>query len=243
MQPLILLLLSVAPSFMACPSTIVNDSSFIPRPPLVTVAGASVATPSDCISLCCDHDNCTEWIHTTDFEPHATGTTVVDQRPGGCVIGEPCCQLHSCPNDKAKGCHHNIHPHNQSITSGRTTQYKLQFAGVFSNNMVLQREPSSASIYGIAVPKTAVQVRLIEGVAPVSTVATHSSPLDGSWQVLLPAMPAGGNYSIQISSPKSPRSPVQVEITNITFGDVWICSGRNLGLPLCYDLLASLLTR
>ena len=59
------------------------------------------------------------------------------------------------------------------------------------------------------------------------------SPL-ASWKVLLPPMPAGGNYSITVSCDTcSPSAPTTATISNIVFGDMWFCSGQsNMWLPV-----------
>ena len=57
---------------VACPSSVVYNSSFVPHVPLATVVGDKVATTEDCIALCCNTANCSEWIHTTEYEDSFT---------------------------------------------------------------------------------------------------------------------------------------------------------------------------
>lgn len=44
---------------------------------------------------------------------------------------------------------------------------------------------------------------------------------DGRWQVLLPALPAGGPHTMTVTGPET------VNLQDILIGDVWICSGQS----------------
>jgi len=70
------------------------------------------------------------------------------------------------------------------------------------------------------------------------------------WEVLLPPQSPGGNYTIRVtclvtSKPKEllegrtlrtgEQTTSEINLVNVTFGDVWFCSGQsNMGLPLKY---------
>jgi hypothetical protein len=210
-----------------CPSTIDVNSSFVPHAPFQTIVGAKVATPKDCIAICCDVPNCTEWIHSTSFGYDDLAGSRDSVASNGCTGGEPCCQLHACDTDRQKGCHHNIHPHSAKITSGRPTPFKLQFAGVFGDDMILQRAPSSATIYGMALPNHEVLIRVT---ASQSNQGDSTSAEDvelrdrasatGAWAVRLPAHDAGGSYTIQLSCPECPGTAEMATIERVSFGDV-----------------------
>ena len=50
-----------------------------------------------------------------------------------------------------------------------------------------------------------------------------------SWKVLLPPMPAGGNYTVSADCMGcSADYPTSILIVNVTFGDMWYCTGREL---------------
>jgi sialate O-acetylesterase len=142
------------------------------------------------------------------------------------------------------------------------------FDAVFGDNMVLQRSPSKAAVYGFLGPNycQAVQVSLYDthsllytetavinvtkqpfgpnfGVRPCSeencppygmkTFNPWNEPLP-TWKALLRPTPPGGNYTIVAKcTTTEPSSSSQIMITNITFGDVWYCSGQsNMWLPM-----------
>ena len=93
---------------------------------------------------------------------------------------------------------------------------------VISNNMVLQRD-MQAPIWGWASPGEEVMVTLsadAEGVEPISTT-TAVADAEGNWQIKLPAMAAGGPYTLRIKGSNT------LELTNVLFGEVWVCSGQS----------------
>lgn len=81
----------------------------------------------------------------------------------------------------------------------------------YSDNMVLQRH-TPLSFSGQAAPGTRVHVRLADISAEVRADQA------GLWQVMLPAMEAGGPYELQIG-PKHYR--------DVYVGEVWLCSGQS----------------
>ena len=113
------------------------------------------------------------------------------------------------------------------------TVYLLLFAQTFvysevtlprvvGSNMVLQRD-MQVPIWGWASAGEEVTITLsaeAEGVEPISTT-TVVADADGSWQVKLPAMAAGGPYTLQIKGNNT------LELTNVLFGEVWVCSGQS----------------
>jgi sialate O-acetylesterase len=85
---------------------------------------------------------------------------------------------------------------------------------VFTDHMVLQRDQKDA-VWGWAKPGEKVSVTL----AGQSAEAVAGA--DGKWQVLLPALPAGGPHTMTVSGPQT------VTLQDILIGDVWICSGQS----------------
>ena len=93
---------------------------------------------------------------------------------------------------------------------------------VIGSNMVLQRN-MQAPIWGWAAPGEEVTITLsaeAEGVEPISTT-TAVADAEGNWQVKLPAMAAGGPYTLRIKGSNT------LELTNVLFGEVWVCSGQS----------------
>jgi hypothetical protein len=96
----------------------------------------------------------------------------------------------------------------------------MKMAGVFSDNMVLQRG-KPIPVWGWGDPGEPIDIRL----AGQSAAATTGS--DGRWRTDLPAMEAGGPYDMTVSG------RVETVFRNVMVGDVWVCSGQsNMEWPL-----------
>lgn len=136
----------------------------------------------------------------------------------------------------------------------------VQFWAPIQSNMVLQRGPSQAAVYGIfqgnvtSEPKINVTMvgegQTITVQAEINTVHqpqympgyntywTWPGPFP-TWKALLPPQKAGGNYTITVSCPSCVNldpSFRSANITNVTFGDVIYCSGQsNMWLPVGHN--------
>ncbi len=93
---------------------------------------------------------------------------------------------------------------------------------VIGSNMVLQRD-MEVPIWGWASTGEEIKVNLStedEGAESVfSTTVTAGA--EGNWQTKLPAMSAGGPYKLRVTGSNT------LELTNILFGEVWVCSGQS----------------
>ena len=92
----------------------------------------------------------------------------------------------------------------------------LTLPQAISSNMVLQRAPASARLWGLASAGSRVDVVLD------STRYNATASADGRWTLDMPPQPAGINRSINISG-----DGTSLALTNIAFGDVYICSGQS----------------
>jgi sialate O-acetylesterase len=90
----------------------------------------------------------------------------------------------------------------------------VRLPALISDRMVLQRD-SKINIWGWANAGEKVAVKF-NG----KTFRTVTST-DGKWNVILPAMKAGGPYSMVITGKNS------ISISDILIGDVWFCSGQS----------------
>jgi sialate O-acetylesterase len=97
----------------------------------------------------------------------------------------------------------------------------LTLAPVFSESMVLQRD-RPIRLWGTAPPDRDVIVRLGERAVTAATAP------NGTWQVRLRAMPAGGPHRLTISSGAD-----TIHFVDVLLGDVWLASGQsNMAWPL-----------
>ena len=93
----------------------------------------------------------------------------------------------------------------------------LTVSNFFSSNMILQRAPLSAKIWGTAAPAATVSLSL-DGAEPLMAKAEAS----GYWLITLDPQRAGLGHTIVISS-----DGVSVNFTGVAFGDVYLCSGQS----------------
>lgn len=83
--------------------------------------------------------------------------------------------------------------------------------------------PKRAHIWGYAANVgDIVHVKLNGTEVAKVTIRQHGSNTMGTWWALLPPQPAGGPVTVTIGS-----SEGQDEITDVLFGDVWVCSGQS----------------
>ena len=93
---------------------------------------------------------------------------------------------------------------------------------VIGSNMVLQRD-MQVPIWGWASAGEEITVILNteeESTEPVFST-TVTADAEGNWQIKLPAMQAGGPYTLRVTGENT------LELTNVLFGEVWVCSGQS----------------
>lgn len=117
----------------------------------------------------------------------------------------------------------NLHPDKEGAAIIARTFYQaitgdfggLQIPAMFSNHMVLQRD-KQIPVYGKANNGDEIKVSLA-GVT-LSTI----TDIQGNWKTLLPALSAGGPYTLRIASKDQEH-----EFNDILIGDVWLASGQS----------------
>lgn len=92
---------------------------------------------------------------------------------------------------------------------------KVQLPSFFSDHMVFQRE-QRIPIWGIASPQASITVRLAHHSAQTKANA------QGRWQVIIPAMKAGGPHELVVEGEGE-----RIVLKDIYIGDVWIASGQS----------------
>ena len=98
-------------------------------------------------------------------------------------------------------------------------QAKIRLSNTLGDDMVLQRAPQSAIVWGFGTPGTEVSTTFLNNVLPNVTTGG-----DGIWRVELPPTPESLT-PIAISFVCSDGSTAQLK--DVLFGDVFLCSGLN----------------
>ncbi len=91
----------------------------------------------------------------------------------------------------------------------------LWLPSIFSDHMVLQRD-RPLPVWGTAGADSPVTVTL------GGKSATATADADGDWRVELPALPAGGPLTMEISAGTETRT-----FSDVWVGEVWLCSGQS----------------
>ena len=118
----------------------------------------------------------------------------------------------------------------------------VQFSGVFSSNMVLQRDVAAA-VYGYCgktgrgaqlfsscnfTAGATVEISLASNAddatvaaAPFKTQTQIAS--DGTWKALLPSTAAGGSYRVSAACTQGCGNSTAAVLDDVTFGDIYFC--------------------
>ncbi|GAB4051233.1 sialate O-acetylesterase [Spirosoma litoris] len=100
------------------------------------------------------------------------------------------------------------------VTINTALYAQLRLPTLISDGMVLQRD-ARLNIWGWAKSGEKITVKLKGKAYKTVTNAT------GKWQVSLPALPAGGPFTMDIIG------DTQLTVNDILIGDVWFCSGQS----------------
>ncbi|XP_076138671.1 sialate O-acetylesterase-like [Alosa pseudoharengus] len=99
---------------------------------------------------------------------------------------------------------------------------ELRFASYYGDHMVLQKAPERAVIWGYGTNNTTVVVNLT-GLSNRKTF--RSAVRDRIWRVTLDPVKPGGPYNL--SAVERGGSDGEVMLTDVMFGDVWLCGGQS----------------
>lgn len=119
---------------------------------------------------------------------------------------------------------------------------RVLFSAAFSDDMVLQRAPQRAAVFGTATPGAAVTVSVAGpggfawSSAPAPVARSADASQDGTWKVILPARGAGFGYSVAATCDGCPNATAAA-LAGVGFGDVFLCSGQsNMECPILTTL-------
>jgi sialate O-acetylesterase len=94
----------------------------------------------------------------------------------------------------------------------------IRFSNVLGDNMVLQRAPQQALVWGYTTPHDIVTLTF----GNFSNNASADS--NGEFRMQLPQTSAGGPFTIMATSHSSGEKAL---LQNVMFGDVFFCSGQS----------------
>ena len=109
------------------------------------------------------------------------------------------------------------------------------FSSGFSSDMVLQRGPSKAAVYGFGHGPVTVRVAGTDEAGGAVSYSVAADPAaaaaggggggggDGVWKAFLKPSPAGGSYTVTATSATGDSAVLE----RVTYGDVYFCSGQS----------------
>ncbi|XP_046342779.1 sialate O-acetylesterase-like [Haliotis rufescens] len=99
----------------------------------------------------------------------------------------------------------------------------LKFASYYADHMVLQRGPQRAIVWGHAATIGDEVTVTVSGKGEVKVnVVRDPNGNEGLWKAKLPAITDPGPFTLTASS-----SEGDLTLTDVMFGDVWVCSGQS----------------
>eukprot|EP00931_Biecheleriopsis_adriatica_P076998 TRINITY_DN50643_c0_g1_i1.p1 TRINITY_DN50643_c0_g1~~TRINITY_DN50643_c0_g1_i1.p1 ORF type:complete len:586 (-),score=57.75 TRINITY_DN50643_c0_g1_i1:94-1851(-) len=124
--------------------------------------------------------------------------------------------------------------YHSGLPEAATPPPNFRFSEAYSDGMVLQRSPHAASIWGYAPSGAHVAATIVgtEG-SVLAKSSVVMADLNGQWRISLPPQSASAEPVKIIAM----LSNVNISLSNVLFGDVWVCSGQSnmafsLGTPL-----------
>ena len=100
---------------------------------------------------------------------------------------------------------------------------KIKLPSIIASNMVLQRN-TSVKIWGWANPNEKITIKT----SWISEALKVTTPDNGRWEIAIKTTLSKEPQTIQLKSSES-----NINLENVVFGEVWICSGQsNMRMPL-----------
>ncbi len=100
------------------------------------------------------------------------------------------------------------------FTSEKNAKAKVRLHGLFTDNMVIQRDVD-VPVWGTAAPGEEITIKL----SKQELKATADK--DGKWKVVFKPLKAGGPYKLFAKGSNT------IILKNVISGDVWLCSGQS----------------
>ena len=175
----------------------------------IGLAAANAKSFDECEQQCCQSSSCTVFQWCAD------------------VSSQTCTPKNSCFIGKS----YNFQ-NGQTGWQGRSKEPpapQFGFTNTHGNNMVLQREPNRAQVYGLS-PNVNEMVKITLYDSKNNQIESVTAKVDANytWRAQLPPQPPsinGEEYKIVAQS--TANTSAKAELTNILFGDVYICSGQS----------------
>ncbi|XP_047283089.1 sialate O-acetylesterase isoform X2 [Homo sapiens] len=112
------------------------------------------------------------------------------------------------------------------LWADRSAGIGFRFASYINNDMVLQKEPAGAVIWGFGTPGATVTVTLRQGQETIMKKVTSVKAHSDTWMVVLDPMKPGGPFEVMAQQTLE-KINFTLRVHDVLFGDVWLCSGQS----------------
>ena len=103
-----------------------------------------------------------------------------------------------------------------------------RFANTLGNHMVLQRAPQRAIVWGFGDSNTLTTLKMNDKIyTTMSESKITNEKGESIWSVTLDPVSDEGPFDIHVSQPSTNGTNVTITLTDVLFGDVWLCSGQS----------------
>ena len=103
-----------------------------------------------------------------------------------------------------------------------------RFANYLQDHMVLQRAPQKAVVWGFGDPKTLTTLTMNgKTYTTISRSEAANAQNESIWSVTLDPVSDEGPFDIKVSQPLANGTNMTIILSDVLFGDVWICSGQS----------------
>uniref|UniRef100_A0A8C9U036 Sialic acid acetylesterase n=1 Tax=Scleropages formosus TaxID=113540 RepID=A0A8C9U036_SCLFO len=109
-----------------------------------------------------------------------------------------------------------------SLSQALRNGEELSFASYYGDHMVLQQAPEQAVLWGYGTGDS-VLILTLTGELKSQNKAAYVK--NGIWRVTLDPVEAGGPYNVTVA--QEGNFSAQVTLTDVLFGDVWLCGGQS----------------
>jgi len=114
-------------------------------------------------------------------------------------------------------------------SSGGTGEGKLKLSNIYADHMVFQRAPSSPMVWGYGTPGSKITITVLDSSDEDVTNGEEDAYVeeDEKFEAKIGSYLAGTGFSIIVRETLPGGDFLEVSLSDVAFGDVWVCSGQS----------------
>ena len=114
-------------------------------------------------------------------------------------------------------------------SSGGTGEGKLKLSNIYADHMVFQRAPSSPMVWGFGTPGSKITITVLDSDGKDVTNGAEDAYVeeDEKFEAKIGSYQAGTGFSINVRETLPGGDFLEVSLSDVAFGEVWVCSGQS----------------